>query len=137
MRTPLLAVDCIILFEGGIVLIRRKNPPFQGCYALPGGFVEVGESTQDAAVREAREETGLNIELLGLIGVHSDPNRDPRGHVVSICYLSRGLGILSYGSDAHSAEVFRLDSLPELAFDHHQMIADAAKCCSANERIGY
>lgn len=133
MRTPLLAVDCVILFEGGIVLIRRKNPPFQGCYALPGGFVEVGESTKDAAIREAWEETGLNIELLRLIGVYSDPHRDPRGHVVSICYLSRGTGTLSYGSDAQSAEVFCLDGLPELAFDHHRMIADATGFCSASD----
>jgi 8-oxo-dGTP diphosphatase len=129
MRTPILAVDCIILFEGGIVLIRRRNPPFQGCYALPGGFVEVGESVEDAAIREAREETGLNITILRLIGVYSDPHRDPRGHVVSICHLSRGTGILSHGSDARSAEVFRLDRLPSLAFDHGQMIADAAKFC--------
>ena len=131
MRTPFLAVDCIILFEGGIVLIRRKNPPFQGCYALPGGFVEVGESVEDAAIREAREETGLSITILGMTGVYSDPHRDPRGHVVSICYLSRGKGILSHGSDARSAEVFFLDCLPSLAFDHGQMIADAAKFCSA------
>jgi len=131
MRTPILAVDCIILFEGGIVLIRRKNPPFQGCYALPGGFVEVGESVEDAAIREAREETGLNITISRLIGVYSDPHRDPRGHVVSICYLSRGTGIISHGSDARSAEVFFLDHLPSLAFDHGKMIADAAKFCSA------
>ncbi len=135
MKTPLLAVDCVILFEGGIVLIRRKNPPFQGCYALPGGFVEVGESTQDAAIREAREETGLNIELLRLVGVYSDPHRDPRGHVVSICYLSRGMGTLSHGSDAKSAEVFRPDGLPELAFDHRQMIADATGSCGERDGL--
>src|SRR5512136_1243848 len=120
MRTPVLAVDCIILFEGGIVLIRRKNPPFQGCYALPGGFVEVGERVEDAAIREAREETGLDITILGLIGVYSDPHRDPRGHVVSICYFSRGTGILLHGSDARSSEVFCLDRLPNMAFDHGQ-----------------
>jgi 8-oxo-dGTP diphosphatase len=125
MRTPLLAVDCIILFEGGVVLIKRENPPFQGCYALPGGFVEIGESIEDAVIREALEETGLDIELLRLVGVYSDPRRDPRGHVVSICYLSRGMGKLASGSDAMSEEVFGLDSLPELAFDHRKMIEDA------------
>jgi 8-oxo-dGTP diphosphatase len=125
MRTPLLAVDSVILFRGGIVLIKRKNPPFQGCYALPGGFVEVGESAEDAIIRESKEETGLNIELLELIGVYSDPHRDPREHVVSICYLSRGSGELIHGSDARFAGIFSTDSLPKLAFDHHRMISDA------------
>lgn len=125
MRTPLLAVDSVILFEGGLVLIKRKNPPFQGCFALPGGFVEIGESTEEAAIRESKEETGLEISLLGLVGVYSDPDRDPRGHVVSVCYFSTGSGHLVSGSDAKSAEVFPLENLPELAFDHHQMIKDA------------
>lgn len=127
MRTPLLAVDCVIFFGEGIVLIRRKNPPFQGHYALPGGFVEEGESTEVAVVREAKEETGLDIELQGVVGVYSDPNRDPRGHVVSMCYLSKGKGVLSSGSDAQSAEVFSLDRLPTLAFDHNRMIIDALR----------
>jgi 8-oxo-dGTP diphosphatase len=125
MKTPLLAVDSIILFEDGIVLISRRNPPFQGCYALPGGFVEIGETTEDAIIREAKEETGLEIDLLRLIGVYSDPHRDIRGHVVSICYLSSGSGKLAFGSDAKSARVFCLDNLPNLAFDHAQMINDA------------
>lgn len=127
MRTPLLTVDSVIFFEGGVVLIRRKNPPFQGCYALPGGFVEIGESTEEAVVREAREETGLVIELVGLVGVYSDPHRDPRGHVVSVCYFSRGAGNLVSGSDAKSAGVFPLDDLPMLAFDHDKMIGDALR----------
>jgi 8-oxo-dGTP diphosphatase len=125
MRTPLLTVDAVILSGEGLVLIRRKNPPYQGCYALPGGFVQVGESTEEAVRREAREETGLEIQLLGLIGVYSDPSRDPRGHVVSICYLARGRGILRSGSDARSAEVFSLERLPPLAFDHERMVRDA------------
>jgi 8-oxo-dGTP diphosphatase len=125
MRTPLLAVDSVILFENGVVLIKRKNPPFQGSYALPGGFVEIGESTEEAVIRESWEETGLQIGLVGLVGVYSDPNRDPRGHVVSVCYFSRGTGQLVSGSDAKSAEVFPLEDLPRLAFDHHMMIRDA------------
>jgi 8-oxo-dGTP diphosphatase len=125
MKPPILAVDSVIYFEGGVVLIKRENPPFQDCYALPGGFVEIGESTEEAVVREAKEETGLVIDLVGLIGVYSDPHRDPRGHVVSVCYFSNGSGKLVSGSDAKSAEVFTLDELPVLAFDHDKMIGDA------------
>lgn len=127
MKTPLLAVDAIIFFQEGVVLIRRENPPYQGCYAFPGGFVEVGESTEAAVRREAKEETGLEIDLLGLVGVYSDPARDPRGHVVSICYLARGRGTLASGSDARSAEIYPIDKLPPLAFDHEKMIRDAIR----------
>jgi 8-oxo-dGTP diphosphatase len=136
MRTPLLAVDSVIFFEGGVVLIKRKNPPFQGCYALPGGFVEIGESTEEAVVREAREETGLVIDLVGLVGVYSDPHRDPRGHVVSVCYFSKGSGSLVSGSDARSSGVFHLDDLPMLAFDHDKMIGDALRlyCSDPNQQ---
>ncbi len=125
MRTPLLAVDAIILFQEGIVLVRRENPPYQGCYALPGGFVEIGETVEEAVRREAKEETGLEIEPLGLMGVYSDPGRDPRGHVVSLAFLARGYGILMSGSDARSAEVFSPQSLPPLAFDHRKIISDS------------
>jgi len=121
----LLAVDAVILFGSGIVLIERKNPPYQGSFALPGGFVEVGETVESAVKREAREETGLQIELLGLVGVYSDPKRDCRGHVVSVAYLAAGKGELVGGSDAKSAEVFPLNSLPALAFDHDEIIRDA------------
>jgi len=123
--TPLLAVDAVILFAGGIVLIKRDNPPFAGCYALPGGFVEVGETVEVAAARESREETGLVIELIGLVGIYSNPARDPRGHVVSAAFLARGRGELSAGSDARAAQVFPLMSLPPLAFDHDRIISDA------------
>jgi len=107
------------------VLIRRNNPPYQGCYALPGGFVEIGETVEEAAIREAREETGLDINLLGLVGVYSDPARDPRGHVVSVAFLARGSGRLQSGSDARSAEVFPPEELTRLSFDHEQIISDA------------
>jgi 8-oxo-dGTP diphosphatase len=129
----LLAVDAVILFGKGIVLIRRQNPPYEGCYALPGGFVEVGERAEEAVQREAREETGLEIELLGLVGAYSDPRRDPRGHVVSLCYLARGRGELRSGSDAGSAEVFSLQALPTLAFDHQEMIYDALRSLKCAE----
>ncbi len=139
MRTPLLAVDAVILFQKGIVLIKRDNPPYQGCYALPGGFVEVGETVEDAVRREAREETGLLIELQGLVGVYSDPGRDPRGHVVSLAYLAWGRGTLISGSDARAAEVVSLQSLPSLAFDHEKIICDAlrlAKTAKPSESTG-
>ncbi len=125
IKTPLLAADAVILFPDGIVLIRRNNPPYQGCYALPGGFVEIGEMVEEAAIREAREETGLDINLLGLVGVYSDPARDPRGHVVSVAFLARASGRLQSGSDARSAQVFPREELPRLAFDHEQIISDA------------
>lgn len=127
IRTPLLAVDAVIFFQEGIVLIKRDNPPYQGYYALPGGFVEVGERTEAAACREAKEETGLEIEILDLVGVYSDPARDPRGHVVSVCYLAAGRGDLKSGSDARSAEIFSQEKLPPLAFDHAQIICDAIR----------
>lgn len=123
--TPLLAVDAVILHQDGIVLIKRDRPPFAGSYALPGGFVEVGETVEAAAVREAREETGLTIELLGLVGIYSNPSRDPRGHVVSAAFLALGKGELMAGSDARSAQVFPLKGLPPLAFDHDKIISDA------------
>jgi 8-oxo-dGTP diphosphatase len=129
--TPLLAVDAVILFAGGIVLIKRDNPPFAGSYALPGGFVEVGETVEAAAAREACEETGLAIELLGLVGIYSNPARDPRGHVVSAAFLARGRGELLAGSDARMAQVFPLMSLQPLAFDHDEIIRDALSLAKA------
>jgi 8-oxo-dGTP diphosphatase len=124
-QTPSLTVDILILFENRLVLVKRKNPPYQGKFALPGGFVDIGESTEKAAARESFEETGLSVEIIKLVGVYSDPQRDPRGHTVSVCYLAKGSGKLKYGSDAASAEPFELDSIPELAFDHNKMINDA------------
>ena len=129
--TPLLAVDAVILFQDGIVLIKRDNPPFAGCYALPGGFVEVGETVEAAVVREACEETGLAIELQGLVGIYSNPARDPRGHVVSAAFLAKGSGVLLAGSDARFAKVFPLESLPPLAFDHDEIIRDALSLAKA------
>ncbi len=85
----------------------------------------MGETVEAAAAREAREETGLVIELLGLVGIYSNPARDPRGHVVSAAFLARGRGELQAGSDARTAQVFSLKSLPPLAFDHDKIISDA------------
>lgn len=121
--TPLLTVDILIVLSGKLVLIRRRNPPFQGHWALPGGFVDVGETVEEAAVREANEETGLDVELQGMVGVFSDPDRDPRGHTVSICFAALGQGTPQASSDAQDVALFDLDDLPALAFDHLQIIS--------------
>ncbi len=124
-KNPALTVDALIIDGGDIVLIKRKNQPFKDKWALPGGFVEYGECVEDAAVREAKEETGLDIILERLTGVYSDPDRDPRGHTVSVCFLGRIKGgELAASSDAKDVRAFPLDSLPPLAFDHARIISD-------------
>ncbi|MCQ6962738.1 NUDIX domain-containing protein [Methanolobus chelungpuianus] len=123
--TPKLTVDAVIIYDGRIVLVQRKNPPFEGKFALPGGFVDIGETVESAVVREAREETGLSIEIVKLLGVYSDPLRDPRGHTVSICYLSQGHGTLEAGSDAKDVFLFDVNDLPEMAFDHNMILEQA------------
>ncbi len=126
MRCITLTVDAIIPYKGGIVLVKRKNDPFKDYYALPGGIVEYGEKVEDALIREVREETCLIVEVYKLVGVYSDPNRDPRGHFVSVCFIAlpKG-GELKAGSDAKDVGIFKLDSLPKLAFDHDKIIEDA------------
>ena len=124
-ETPKLMVDVVIPAEEGVVLIRRGSDPFEGQWALPGGFVEVGETVEAAAVREAAEETGLGVELARLVGVYSEPDRDPRGHNVSVAFLARVLsGELSAATDAAEASLLDPDTV-ELAFDHRRIIADA------------
>jgi 8-oxo-dGTP diphosphatase len=127
-KGPALAVDVIIVMkDGSIVLVKRLNPPFKGKWALPGGFVEYGETVEAAAIREVREETGIDVNLIKIVGVYSAPNRDPRGHTVSICFLGedRG-GELRPDTDAKEAKSFQASSLPKkLAFDHERMLVDA------------
>lgn len=127
-ETPKLMVDVVVLSEDGrVLLIRRGSEPFEGRWALPGGFVEIGETVEEAAAREAEEETGLRVEMLRLVGVYSDPNRDPRGHNVSCAFLARpapGSGDPSAATDATEAE-FLDPSAAELAFDHDRIVADA------------
>jgi 8-oxo-dGTP diphosphatase len=124
-QTPRLTVDAIILLKNKLVLVKRKNPSYKGNFALPGGFVLIGESTEKAVIRESFEETCLLVEIVKLVGVYSDPQRDPREHIVSVCYLAKGSGSPKSGYDASSAELFELESIPELAFDHNKMINDA------------
>ena len=124
-ETPKLTVVVVIPSERGVVLIRRGNEPFEGRWALPGGFVEVGETVEEAAAREAAEETGLTVEVARLVGVYSDPNRDPRGHNVSVAFLVRVLsGNLVAATDASEVAVVDPQTV-ELAFDHERIIADA------------
>jgi 8-oxo-dGTP diphosphatase len=124
-ETPKLTVDVVIPSEEGVILIRRGSEPFEGRWALPGGFVEVGETVEQAAAREAAEETGLAVEVSGLVGVYSDPERDPRGHTVSVVFLARVLGG-QLRADTDAAEVAVLDPQSvELAFDHRRILADA------------
>ncbi len=117
-RNPLLAVDIIIEMPGdGVVLIERKNPPFG--WAFPGGFVDYGESLETAAIREAREETGLDLENLVQFHAYSDPERDPRAHTVSVVFTAVGKGVPKAGDDAKNLRTFSLNRLPEnLVFDH-------------------
>lgn len=124
-ETPKLMVDVIIPSEEGIVLVRRGSDPFEDQWALPGGFVEIGETVEEAAIRETAEETGLAVEISRLVGVYSDPDRDPRGHNVSVAFVVQVLGgDLVASSDA--AEVAVLDpETVELAFDHACIVADA------------
>ncbi len=126
MKCITLTVDAVIPYEGKIVLIKRLNEPYKGYYALPGGIVEYGERVEDAVLREVEEETGLIGKVHSLVGVYSDPHRDPRGHFVSICFIVIPTGgELKAGSDAKEVELFGLDNLPKLAFDHERMIKDA------------
>ncbi|MCK4231696.1 NUDIX hydrolase [candidate division WOR-3 bacterium] len=125
-KTPYLTVDCIIRYKGGIVLIERRHPP-EG-WALPGGFVEIGETVENAVQREMKEETGLDLNNLEQFRVYSDPKRDPRFHTVSVVFTADGKGVLLGGSDAKVAKVFKLDELPkEIPFDHRKIIEDYTK----------
>jgi 8-oxo-dGTP diphosphatase len=124
-ETPKLMVDVVIPSEGGVVLVRRGSEPYEGRWALPGGFVEVGETVRQAAVREAGEETGLAVEISRLVGVYSEPDRDPRGHNVSVAFLASVLsGSMQAASDAAEVEVLDPSSV-ELAFDHARIVSDA------------
>jgi len=124
-RNPFPTVDIIIETGSGIVLIERKNPPHG--WALPGGFVDYGESLEAAAVREAREETSLEVSNLRLLGCYSDPGRDDRMHTISTVYVAEGHGKPQAADDAARLKIFQLTNLPEiLCFDHAAILADYA-----------
>ncbi|HUR68282.1 MAG TPA: NUDIX hydrolase [Candidatus Thermoplasmatota archaeon] len=142
--SPALTVDAVLLKGHEVMLIRRARDPFKGSWALPGGFVEVGERVEDAARRELLEETGLRGDIVDLLGVWSDAKRDPRGHTVSVVFVCKIGGIVigidddrarhagragivdpRAGDDAAEAKWFALDKLPALAFDHADILAAA------------
>ncbi len=125
--TPLLAADCIIelidLPERPFVLIERKYPPLG--WAIPGGFVDVGETLEHAAIREAKEETCLDVSLITLLGLYSNPARDPRNHTVTAVYVAEAHGQPKAADDAKNVALFTFKTLPGLlAFDHALVIAD-------------
>jgi 8-oxo-dGTP diphosphatase len=116
-------VDIIIEYKGGIILIKRKNPP-EG-WAMPGGFVDYGENLESAAVREAKEETGLDIKLIKQFHTYSDPNRDPRHHTITTVYIAKAQGNAIAGDDAKEISIFNKETLPEqIAFDHKEILND-------------
>ncbi|MHC1598786.1 MAG: NUDIX domain-containing protein [Candidatus Methanofastidiosia archaeon] len=128
-KRPSLAVDGFLTDGKYILLIRRKNPPYESFWALPGGFVEYGETVENAVIREIKEETGLVIFAPILIGVFSKKNRDPRGHVISCAFLcNHTLENFSPGSDAADARIFELGNMPKnIAFDHQDIIKQGKK----------
>lgn len=136
-ETPLLTTDVIIQMNdhpGRIVLIERRHEPLG--WALPGGFVDVGESVEEAAVREAWEETGLRVRLQSILGVYSDPSRDPRGHNCSIVFIGDAWGKATAGDDAANVDLFHPDDLPPLAFDHGRILADFRHFLATGETRG-
>jgi argininosuccinate lyase len=129
---PIPTVDIITEFDGGIVLIKRRNYPYG--WALPGGFVEWGEMIEDAATREAKEEITLDVKLKDILGVYSNPHRDPRTHTISTVFVAQGEGILKPGDDAIEARVFKVDRVPEkMVFDHKQILSDYLKKYAASK----
>ncbi len=134
-KNPYPTVDIIIEYQNGIILIRRKNPPYG--WAIPGGFVDYGESLPDAAVREAKEETSLDIKLNEQFYTYSTPDRDPRFHTISTVYIATGTGILKGNDDASDAKVFSESNLPgDIAFDHREILDDYFVYIKTGKRPG-
>ena len=131
---PAITVDCVILGKENqhhfVLLIQRKNPPYQGCWALPGGFLDVGESPASAATRELKEETGLTGIPLTQLHTFGEPNRDPREHVITIAHcaeVEKSEHTPIAADDATNVNWFSIHQLPTLAFDHHKIIQMAVK----------
>ena len=127
-KIPSLTSDIFIFDEDfNFILIKRKNEPYKDCWALPGGFVEYGETVENAAIREAKEETNIDVTLKGLVNVYSDPDRDSRGHTVTVAYIAEGdFNNMKADSDAEDIGIFSTEKLEKinLAFDHDKIIKD-------------
>jgi 8-oxo-dGTP diphosphatase len=132
-KNPIPTVDLLIRIGEGLVLIRRRNPPLG--WALPGGFVDEGETVEHAAIREAKEETGLDVALEALLYVYSDPARDPRKHTMTVAFVATAVGEPIGQDDAAEARVFPLDALPSpLVFDHSRIVDDYVHFLRTGER---
>ena len=127
-KTPSVTADIFIFDEEiNFILVKRKNNPFMDYWALPGGFVEYGESVENGAIREAKEETNIDVTLKDLVGVYSDPDRDPRGHTITVAFTATGdMGKMKADSDAKEVKIFSAEKLDEIniAFDHDKIIRD-------------
>jgi len=140
-KTPYLSVDGIVeIYDNnkkflGITLIQRKNPPLG--LALPGGFVDIGETTQEALLREMKEEISLDVKIKSLLGVYSDPKRDKRFHTVSVVYIAQAIGTPVGADDAKEAKIYPLDSLEfnELVFDHSKILKDYIESTDFNVNL--
>lgn len=122
-KSPSITADGILIKNQQILLVKRKNQPFKGKWALPGGFVEYEEKTEDTVIREVLEETGLKTKINHLAGVYSDPDRDPRGHTITVAYILDIIGgELVAGDDASDVKFFNVKELPDLSFDHSKII---------------
>ncbi|WP_407412239.1 NUDIX domain-containing protein [Methanobrevibacter sp.] len=130
-KIPSLTADIFIFDDDfNFILIKRKNDPYKDCWALPGGFVEYGESVETAAIREAKEETSIDVELKSLVNVYSKPDRDPRGHTVTVAFTAKGnMNNMKADSDAKEIAIFSAENLDEIeiAFDHEEIIKDCLK----------
>ena len=127
-KQPALTVDCVVVEGDAVVLIRRKNQPFKGQYALPGGFVDWGETVEAACAREMREETSLQVRDLKLVGVYSRPDRDPRGHTVTVAFTGEAdLSAMKAGDDAAEVELVADWRGQKLAFDHREIVEAAMR----------
>ena len=127
-KIPSVTTDIFIFDDDfNFILIKRKNNPYKDCWALPGGFVEYGESVENAAIREAKEETSIDVELKELVNIYSEPNRDPRGHTITVAYIAKGnISNMKADSDAKEIGIFSCEKLNEIniAFDHEKIIKD-------------
>lgn len=135
-KIPSLTADIFIFDDDfNFILIKRRNDPFKDCWALPGGFVEYGETVETAAIREAKEETSIDVELIDLVNVYSEPDRDPRGHTITVAYTAKGnFNDRKAEDDACDIAIFSAEKIDEIkiAFDHKKIIKDCLKIAKKN-----